>query len=95
MKDLKDTVNDIDKFKELVEELYERKRIEEPIELNDAGKYIKSFRKERNITQNDFALALGLSKNVLAAIESGKKTVKLENFLKVTDAVGLKVVLYE
>ncbi|EDM27271.1 hypothetical protein LNTAR_21195 [Lentisphaera araneosa HTCC2155] len=95
MKDIQKVLQDIDAFKSLVLELHERKKREEAIELEQVGPFIKGFRKDRGITQNDFALALGLSKNVIAAIEAGHLTVKLENFLKVTHAVGLKVFFNE
>lgn len=95
MKDIEKVLNDIDGFKSLVLELHERKQVEEPIELAKVGSYIRSFRKERKITQNEFSMALGMSKNVLAAVESGQTNIKLENFLKITNAVGLKVFFHE
>ncbi|NQZ59717.1 MAG: helix-turn-helix domain-containing protein [Lentisphaeraceae bacterium] len=95
MNRLDQTLADIDKLKELIVELHERKRIEEPIGIDQVGEYIKSFRKERNVTQQDFAVLAGVSKNVLAAIEAGKQTIKLENFLRVTNTIGLKVSLHE
>ena len=43
----------------------------------------------------DFAALAGVSKNVLASIEAGRHTARLEGFLRVTNALGLKLVLHE
>lgn len=95
MKDLNASLQELDDLKELLVELHKRKNLEEPIPLEQVGEYIKSFRKERNITQHDFAALAGVSKNVLASIEAGRHTARLEGFLRVTNALGLKVVLHE
>ena len=95
MKELKKTLSELDELKAHLVELHERKRIEEPMGIDQLPEYIKNFRKERNITQNDFAALAGVSKNVLASIEAGKQTVKLENYLRVTNTLGLTVSLHE
>ena len=95
MKNLKTSLQELDDLKELLVELHKRKSLEEPIPLEQVGEHIKSFRKERNITQNDFAALAGVSKNVLASIEAGRHTVRLEGLLRVTNALALKIVLHE
>lgn len=89
-------VRDMERLKHAVIDLNRIRRNEENlISLEDVGAYIRFVRKERNITQYDMALALGINKSVLSAIESGRTNVKLDNFIKVTKAFGIEICLRE
>lgn len=46
-------------------------------------------RKEQRITQEQFALLVGLSKPTVNAFEQGKTTIKLDSALKILNALGL------
>ncbi len=63
----------------------------EQIPLEKFGAYVKSFRKSHRYNQADFALTIGVSKNLLASIEAGKFSASMANFLKVAEAVGVDV----
>ena len=45
---------------------------------NTAGKIIKSFRENFEITQSQLCKATGISEKYLSAIENGKRTIGLE-----------------
>ena len=40
--------------------------------MNDIGKKIKSFRKHKNISQEEFAKSIGISRQSLSGYENGK-----------------------
>lgn len=46
-------------------------------------------RKEQRITQEQFALLVGLSKPTVNAFEQGKTNIKLDSALKILNALGL------
>ena len=46
-------------------------------------------RKEFKLTQETLAMLAGVSKPTLNSFEQGKKTIKLENALKILEALGL------
>lgn len=46
-------------------------------------------RKEQRITQEQFALLVGLSKPTVNAFEQGKTNIKLDSALKILSALGL------
>ena len=79
----------------IFDEMAMEKKLNNPIPLDDVGEAVRSFRKEKNINQSDFADLCGVSKNVLASIEANKQSVKLGNFVRVTSFMGLKVSLHE
>ena len=53
------------------------------------GDRIKQLRKARNLTQEAFAQAVGVTKSAVSQWEDGStKNLKLETFLKVLDALS-------
>ena len=46
-------------------------------------------RKEQNLTQEQLAVIVGVSKPTLNGFEKGKQNIKLENALKILKALGL------
>lgn len=57
---------------------------------------VKLYRKRENLTQADLAERAELSLDSIKRIESGKRTMSLENFLRISDAlnVSLSFLLY-
>lgn len=58
---------------------------------------VKLYRKKENLTQMELAERAELSLDSIKRIEGGKRTMSLENFLRVTDAlrIPLSYLLYE
>jgi len=46
-------------------------------------------RKEQKMTQEQFAILTGVSKPTVNSFEQGKTNIKLENALKILNALGL------
>ncbi|MFR1518303.1 MAG: helix-turn-helix domain-containing protein [Clostridia bacterium] len=57
------------------------------------GQRIQSLRKERDISQEKFALQIDMDRTYLASVEAGKRNVSLCNIKKIAD--GLNVSLSE
>lgn len=60
-------------------------------ELYAIGHKIKLIRVQKQITQTDLAVALGISKAHLSNIETGKTVVTLENLYKISMALNCKI----
>ena len=52
------------------------------------GKVLRAARKRLRLTQADLALAAGVGVRFLVELEAGKPTVRLEQVLRVIDALG-------
>jgi transcriptional regulator with XRE-family HTH domain len=52
------------------------------------GRAIREARKEQGYTQEAFALAAGLDRSYMGAIERGEFNLTLETLLKITAALG-------
>ena len=57
------------------------------------GQRIRLLRKERNISQEKFALQINMDRTYFASVEAGKRNVSLYNIKKIAD--GLNVSLSE
>lgn len=57
------------------------------------GQRIQSLRRERDISQEKFALQIDMDRTYLASVEAGKRNVSLCNIKKIAD--GLNVSLSE
>lgn len=57
--------------------------------LKAAGKAMRSTRKSQGFTQKAFAMQLGISHFLARDIEQGKPSVKLGNFLKYAEELGI------
>ena len=57
------------------------------------GKKIQSIRKNRNLSQEKFALSIGMDRSYYSSIESGHRNVSLCNIKKIAD--GLNITLEE
>ena len=59
--------------------------IQSPQELGEA---LRAVREPLRLTQQDLALAAGVGVRFLVDLEAGKATVRLEQVLRVIDALG-------
>lgn len=57
------------------------------------GATLRAVRKRLGLTQSDLALAAGVGLRFVVDLESGKSTVRLEQVLRVIDALGGSVML--
>lgn len=64
--------------------------IETPQHLGDA---VRSARKALGLTQPQLALAAGVGIRFIVDLEAGKPTVRLENVLRVLQALGATLVV--
>lgn len=64
--------------------------IRSPQQLGDA---LRAARKQLRLTQPQLALAAGVGVRFIVDLEAGKPTVRLENVLRVIDALGGEVQL--
>lgn len=64
--------------------------IRTPKQLGDAT---RAARKQLGLTQPQLALAAGVGVRFIVDLEAGKPTVRLENVLRVIDALGGEVLL--
>ncbi|HTD08138.1 MAG TPA: helix-turn-helix transcriptional regulator [Solirubrobacteraceae bacterium] len=55
------------------------------------GRAIRDARKERGYTQEAFALAAGLDRSYMGAVERGEFNLTLEALLKIAGALGVLV----
>jgi transcriptional regulator with XRE-family HTH domain len=53
------------------------------------GRAIRDARKEQGYTQEAFALAAGLDRSYMGAIERGEFNLTLETLLKITSELGI------
>ena len=64
--------------------------IRSPQQLGDA---LRAARKQLGLTQSQLALAAGVGVRFIVDLEAGKPTLRLENVLRVIDALGGEVQL--
>jgi HTH-type transcriptional regulator / antitoxin HipB len=57
--------------------------------LQTLGRQITRNREKLGVTQTDLAAIVGLSDKTVRAIEHGKNSVSIKNWMTVADAVGL------
>ena len=59
----------------------------------DLGKRIRELRQQRGISQEKFALKIGMDRTYFASVEAGKRNISIVNIQKIAD--GLDVSLGE
>lgn len=60
--------------------------------LEQLGEFLQDARKQKNITQNDFAKKIGVSHATLSALEQGKNT-STATLQKALQFLGLRLVI--
>lgn len=55
------------------------------------GDRIKELRTAKGLSQEKFALSIGMDRTYYSSIESGKRNVSLQNIKKIADGLGVSV----
>lgn len=55
------------------------------------GKRVQQLRKETGMSQEKFALEIGMDRTYLASVEAGRRNVSLNNIQKIAQGFGLSV----
>ena len=56
------------------------------------GKRIQELRKQTGLSQEKFALQIGMDRTYYASVESGKRNVAIRNRKKIADGLGVNLV---
>ena len=56
------------------------------------GKRIQELRKQTGLSQEKFALQIGMDRTYYASVESGKRNVAIRNIKKIADGLGVNLV---
>ena len=60
------------------------------------GERIRSLRANTGLSQEKFALKIGMDRTYFASVESGKRNVSIRNLEKIADGLGVSLsVLFE
>jgi len=68
---------------------------QEPITLQNIGKFIKARRTGQGLSTNDCAMLCGVSAYTLNKIENGFEGVKLITLLQIMEALGMQMTMQE
>jgi hypothetical protein len=55
------------------------------------GERIKTLRKERNFSQEKFALSIGMDRTYYSSVETGNRNVSIENIKKIADGFHISL----
>lgn len=55
------------------------------------GKACKEYREEMNISQEKFALSIGMDRTYYSSVEAGKRNVSIQNIKKIADEFGISI----
>ena len=53
------------------------------------GERMRELRKEQNLSQEKFALKIGMDRTYLASVENGKRNISIENIDKIIKGFGI------
>ena len=56
-----------------------------------AGKWIRTMRKARGLTQSELAFEAAVTQHMVSEFESGKVTVRLDTFFRLLQALDLRL----
>ena len=57
--------------------------------INDFAKRIKELRLQQGLSQEKFALIIGMDRTYYASVETGKRNVSLKNIKRIADGFGI------
>ena len=55
------------------------------------GKACREYREKKNISQEKFALLIGLDRTYYSSVESGKRNISIQNIEKIADGLGVSL----
>ena len=53
------------------------------------GERMRELRKEQNLSQEKFALKIGMDRTYIASVENGKRNISIENIDKIIKGFGI------
>lgn len=53
------------------------------------GKRVRELRMKNGLSQEKFALKIGMDRTYLASVESGKRNISIQNISKIADGFGI------
>ena len=59
--------------------------------LDDFGKRLRELRAKTGLSQEKFALKIGIDRTYYSSVESGKRNVSLQNIKKIADGLGVSL----
>ena len=59
--------------------------------LSRFGSRLKALREEKKISQEKFALSIGMDRTYYASVENGKRNIALENISKIAGGFGISL----
>lgn len=60
----------------------------------DLGKRIRELRQQTGLSQEKFALKIGMDRTYFASVEAGKRNIAIVNIKKIADGLGKRSVGY-
>ncbi len=62
----------------------------------DLGNRIRQFRQQTGLSQEKFALKIGMDRTYYASVEAGRRNISIVNIKKIADGLGITLsVLFE
>lgn len=55
----------------------------------DLGKRIRALRQQTGLSQEKFALKIGMDRTYFASVEAGKRNIAIVNIKKIADGLGV------
>lgn len=55
------------------------------------GKACREYREKMNISQEKFALSIGMDRTYYSSVEAGKRNVSIQNIKKIADGLGISI----
>jgi len=57
----------------------------------ELGQRFRALRQERGISQEKFALKIGMDRTYYASVEAGRRNIAIENIKKIADGFGVSL----
>lgn len=55
------------------------------------GLKVQQLRKEKGLSQEKFALSIGMDRTYFASVEAGKRNIAIKNIQKIADGLGVSL----
>ena len=55
------------------------------------GKACREYLEKMNISQEKFALSIGMDRTYYSSVEAGKRNVSIQNIKKIADGLGINI----
>jgi len=59
--------------------------------LKNFGNRVKQLREEKSLSQEKFALSIGMDRTYYASVESGKRNISLINIERIADGLEISI----